>query len=66
MPLTTGKWYKKSSSKVSYNFKKHRTSKCKEFPIKLLCTSRAAGKEIDQSQFADLVEENNKRYHLDG
>jgi hypothetical protein len=30
---------------------------------KHLCTSRAAGREIDRSQYADAVEENNKRYH---
>ena len=27
-----------------------------------MCTSRAAGREIDRSQYADAVEENNKRY----
>jgi len=47
----------------SYNFKKYRTPKCKECPVKFLCTSRAAGREIDRSQYADAVEENNKRYH---
>jgi hypothetical protein len=25
--------------------------------------SRASGREIDRSQYADAVEENNKRYH---
>ena len=60
---TTGRWHKKSSSKESYEFKKYRTPKCKECPVKHLCTSRAAGREIDRSQYADAVEENNKRYH---
>ena len=60
---TTGRWHKKSSSKESYEFKKYRTQKCKECPVKHLCTSRAAGREIDRSQYADAVEENNKRYH---
>lgn len=59
---TTGKWHKKSSLKDSYEFKKYRSSKCKECPVKFLCTSRAAGREIDRSQYADSVEENNKRY----
>jgi transposase len=60
---TTGRWHKKSSLKDSYEFKKYRTPKCKECPVKFLCTSRAAGREIDRSQYADAVEENNKRYH---
>jgi transposase len=60
---TTGSWHKKTTDKDSYEFKKYRTSKCKECPVKFLCTSRAAGREIDRSQYADAVEENNKRYH---
>jgi transposase len=60
---TTGRWHKKTSLKDSYEFKKYRTPKCKECPVKHLCTSRAAGREIDRSQYADAVEENNKRYH---
>jgi len=59
---TTGNWHKKSSSKDGYNFKKYRTPKCKECAVKHLCTSRSAGREIDRSQYADAVEENNKRY----
>lgn len=59
---TTGNWHKKSRDKDSYNFKKYRTSKCRECPVKHLCTSRAAGREIDRSQYADAVEINNKRY----
>ncbi|WP_223255580.1 hypothetical protein [Flavobacterium sp. LM4] len=31
--------------------------------VKQLCTSRVAGRDIDRSQYADAVEENNKRYH---
>ncbi|MDI5889425.1 transposase [Flavobacterium yafengii] len=60
---TTGRWHKKSSSKESYEFKKYRNPKCKECPVKHLCTSRAAGREIERSQYAEAVEENNKRYH---
>jgi transposase len=60
---TTGSWHKKTRDKDSYNFKKYRTPKCKECPVKHLCTSRATGREIDRSQYADAVEENNKRYH---
>jgi radical SAM protein with 4Fe4S-binding SPASM domain len=60
---TTGNWHKKTTDRDSYNFKKYRTSKCKECPVKQLCTSRLGGREIDRSQYADAVEENNKRYH---
>lgn len=60
---TTGSWHKKTMDRDSYNFKKYRTPKCKECPVKHLCTSRAGGREIDRSQYADAVAENNKRYH---
>jgi len=60
---TTGSWHKKTADRDSYNFKKYRTPKCKECPVKHLCTSRAGGREIDRSQYADAVAENNKRYH---
>src|SRR6187402_756849 len=59
---TTGSWHKKTTDRDSYEFKKYRTSKCKECSVKHLCTSRVAGREIDRSQYADAVEENNKRY----
>jgi transposase len=60
---TTGRWHKKTREKDSYEFKKYRTPKCKECPVKHLCTSRVGGREIDRSQYADAVAENNKRYH---
>jgi transposase len=59
---TTGSWHKKTTDRDSYNFKKYRTPKCKACPVKHLCTSRASGREIDRSQYADAVAENNKRY----
>ncbi|OOV19234.1 IS1182 family transposase [Flavobacterium sp. LM4] len=59
---TTGHWHKKTDSD-SYEFKRYRTSKCRECSVKQLCTSRVAGRDIDRSQYADAVEENNKRYH---
>ena len=61
---TTGKWHKKSgrTEQSGYQFKKYRTPACKECPVKHLCTSRTAGREIDRSEYADAVEENNKRY----
>jgi transposase len=62
---TTGSWHKKTRDKeiTSYQFQKYRTSACKTCPVKYLCTSRKGGREIDRSQYADAVEENNKRYH---
>lgn len=59
---TTGRWHKKTREKDSYEFKKYRTPACKTCLAKSLCTSRAAGREIDRSQYADAVEENNRRY----
>jgi Transposase DDE domain len=59
---TTGSWYKKTTDRDSYEFKRYRTPKCRECPVKDLCTSRTAGRDIDRSQYADAVEENNKRY----
>ena len=63
---TTGKWHKKSRDKDSYNFKKYRTTACKECAAKSLCTSRSGGREIDRSEFAEAVEENNRRYRENG
>lgn len=61
---TTGRWHKKSgrTEQSGYQFKKYRTSSCKDCPVKHLCTARPAGREIDRSEYADAVEENNKRY----
>lgn len=59
---TTGTWHKKTTDKDSYQFKKYRTSACKECPVKALCTSRKGGREIDRSEYADAVDENNQRY----
>lgn len=61
---TTGRWHKKSgrTEQSGYQFKKYRTPSCKDCPVKYLCTSRPAGREIDRNENADAVEENNKRY----
>ncbi|MFV8348030.1 IS1182 family transposase [Flavobacterium sp. ZB4P13] len=60
---TSGHWHKKTTDRDSYEFKRYRTPKCRECPVKHLCTSRMAGRDIDRSQYADAVEQNNKRYH---
>jgi transposase len=61
---TTGRWHKKTgrTEQSGYQFKKYRTSACKECPVKRLCTARPAGREIDRSEYANAVEENNQRY----
>ena len=63
---TTGRWHKKTRDRDSYEFKKYRTPACKECAVKTLCTSRTGGREIDRSQYADAVEENNQRYRENG
>ena len=60
---TTGTWHKKTRERDSYNFKKYRTPDCKNCPVKHLCTGKATGgREIERSQYAQAVEENNTRY----
>ena len=61
---TTGRWHKKSgrTEQSGYQFKKYRTPACKSCPVKHLCTSKTGGREIDRSEYADAVEENNQRY----
>ena len=59
---TTGRWHKKTREKESYNFRKYRTPACRECPVKPLCTGRTGGREVDRSEYADDVDENNQRY----
>ena len=61
---TTGRWPNTSgrTEQRGYHFNKHRTPACKDCPVKHLCTASPAGREIDRSEYADAVEENNKRY----
>ena len=63
---TTGRWHKKTRERDSYGFKKYRTPACKECAVKSLCTGRKDGREIERSQYADAVEENNRRYRENG
>jgi len=61
---TTGTWHeKKTDGKVQYLFRKYRTTACKDCAVRQLCTAKADGRrEIDRSEFATAVEENNQRY----
>ena len=63
---TTGRWHNKKRERDSYEFKKYRTPACKECPVRSLCTGRKDGREIERSQYADAVEENNNRYRENG
>ncbi|QQS29253.1 MAG: transposase [Sphingobacteriales bacterium] len=46
-----------------YKFKKYRTSACKNCPVKHLCTGRQkGGREIERSEFAEVVAQNSERY----
>jgi hypothetical protein len=60
---TTGRWHKKavelSKAVISSKIPNTRLQNC---PVNHLCTSRTAGREIDRSEYAQGVEENNKRY----
>lgn len=61
---TTGRWHKKTgrTEESGYMYQKYRTPACKTCPVKDQCTSRKAGREIDRSQYAEAVEQNQKRY----
>ena len=63
---TTGRWHNKKRERDSYEFKKYRTPACKECPVRSLCTGRKDGREIERSQYAGAVEENNQRYRENG
>jgi len=61
---TKGTWHtKKRDENISYQFKKYRTSACKECQVRDLCTVRAdGGREIERSEFAEAVEINKINY----
>jgi transposase len=61
---TTGRWHKKTgrTEESGYMYQKYRTPACKTCPVKDQCTSRKGGREIDRSQYAEAVEQNQKRY----
>jgi len=60
---TQGTWHKKTRERDSYRYKKYRTPKCKQCPVKHLCTGRQkGGREIERSEYAQAVSENKERY----
>ena len=60
---TKGTWHEKKNEKkqVLYRFKKYRTAECTDCPVRQLCTA-SKYRELDRSEYADAVEENNLRY----
>ena len=60
---TTGTWHTKIRDNGSHQFKKYRTSACKTCLALKLCTAKADGRrEIERSQYAESMEQNNKNY----
>ena len=45
--------------------KHYKTSACKSCPVKALCTRNKNGRLIERSQYAEAVEANTKRIHLE-
>ena len=64
---TKGTWHKKTRERDSHQFKKYRTSKCKDCAVRSLCTGRAdGGREIERSEYAEYVEKNAENYKNQG
>lgn len=61
---TTGRWHKKTgrTEESGYLFQKYPTPACKTCQVKDQCTSRKGGRELDRSQYAAAVEQNNQSY----
>jgi len=63
---TNGRWYRHSESRRrksgSYQFQRYTTADCKTCENRHLCTqSKANGRVIDRSEYADITEANAKR-----
>lgn len=60
---TTGTWHTKQRSSSTHQFKKYRTTACKNCLVRTLCTAKADGRrEVERSQYAEALEANNKNY----
>lgn len=63
---TNGHWYIKvynrsEKTKSSSRFKHYKTDKCLTCPAFHLCTAHKSGRVIERSQYAEALEQNNKR-----
>jgi transposase len=55
---SNGSWYKGNN----YHFKQYKTNKCKNCPVRTLCTAaKANGKILQRSEFHNYVEDNAER-----
>ena len=55
---SNGSWYKGNN----YSFKQYKTNKCKNCPVRALCTtSKANGKVLQRSEFHQYIEDNAER-----
>lgn len=63
---TNGTWHAHSSKsqKAAFRFRRYSTPKCKQCPLRSQCTKgRANGRNIDRSEFASAIEQNNSRVY---
>jgi transposase len=59
---TNGKSYeKRRQNRNTYTVKNYRTRQCKGCPVKSLCTSYSGSRQIERSEYQEVVEENNNR-----
>jgi transposase len=59
---TNGKSYeKRRKNRNTYTVKSYRTPQCKGCLVKSLCTSYSGSRQIERSQYHEVVEENNNR-----
>lgn len=52
---------KKRKGRTTYLFKTYGTKQCKGCPVKSLCTSAKGPRQIERSQYQEVIDENNKR-----
>lgn len=62
---TNGKWYTKTSRSTTIQVQHFKTNRCKQCPVKDLCTRNPKGRVIERSQYSPLVEANKARIQKD-
>jgi len=59
---TNGKYYeKRRKNRTTYLIKQYGTRQCKNCPVKHLCTSSKGYRQLERSQYQEVIDENNKR-----
>jgi transposase len=61
--LTTNgiSYEKRRKGRTTYLVKQYNTTQCKTCPVKHLCTSAKGSRQIERSQYQEVIDENNKR-----